>query len=129
MIITDTVVALMNRTPDPLAALFRSDTLGARLLRPLINRFVPMGLTWVVVRSGTVRGLHLLIDPQHEKFYWSGTHEPPLQQTIVRILRPGMSFWDIGANIGFFTLLASRCVDDAGHVHAFDPMAQNRARL
>lgn len=129
MVVTDTIVALMNKVPDPVATLFRSETFGARLLRPLVNRLVPRNPTWVVVRSGEARGLHLLIDPQHEKFYWSGTHELVLQQVIARILKPGMTFWDIGANIGFFTLLASRYVGEAGQVHAFEPMDQNRERL
>jgi FkbM family methyltransferase len=32
---------------------------------------------------------------------------------------------DIGANVGFFTLLASRLVGDAGHVFAFEPLPRN----
>jgi FkbM family methyltransferase len=32
-----------------------------------------------------------------------------------------MTFWDVGAHIGEFSLLASRCVGLTGRVHAFEP--------
>ena len=50
------MVALMNLVPGPIAASFRSDALLARVLRPLVNRLVPSGLTWIVVRTGAARG-------------------------------------------------------------------------
>jgi len=37
------------------------------------------------------------------------------------LLSPGSTFLDVGANIGYFTLLASRRVGKAGHVHAIEP--------
>jgi FkbM family methyltransferase len=44
-------------------------------------------------------------------------------------LRPGDVAYDIGANAGFFTLLMSRLVGPSGHVHAFEPLPLNVARL
>ena len=129
MAIADKVTAILNALPGPIAASLRSDALLTRALRPLVNRLVPPRPTWIVIRSGPARGLHLLIDPKTEKYYWTGTHEVAVQQAISSSLKPGMTFWDIGAHIGFLTLLASRCVGDPGHVHAFEPMEQNRARL
>lgn len=41
--------------------------------------------------------------------------------TIAEIVRPGDIFVDIGANVGFFSLLASPLVGDAGRVLAFEP--------
>ena len=129
MTISDGTIAIMNAIPAPIAASFRNGALITRALRPLVNRLLPDRPAWIVVRSGPARGLRLLIEPKTEKFYWSGTHEVAVQQTVWRILRPGMTFWDVGAHIGFFSLLASRRVEDRGLVHAFEPMAQNRARL
>jgi FkbM family methyltransferase len=37
------------------------------------------------------------------------------------LLRPGMTFVDVGANVGFFTLLACSIVGPEGHVVAFEP--------
>ena len=40
---------------------------------------------------------------------------------ISALLRPGDVLLDIGANIGWFTLLASTLVGESGRVHAFEP--------
>lgn len=44
-------------------------------------------------------------------------------------LRPGDVVYDIGANVGFFTLLASRLVGPQGQVYAFEPLPRNLALL
>lgn len=54
-----------------------------------------------------------------------GAYEPSLQQLFVSRLRPGDTFFDVGANHGFFTLLASHLVGESGHVFAFEPMPAN----
>jgi len=40
-------------------------------------------------------------------------------------LRPGMVFVDVGANKGDFTIYAARIVGEQGHVHSFEPDAEN----
>jgi FkbM family methyltransferase len=52
-----------------------------------------------------------------------------VQDAIVRRLKPGATFWDIGAHIGFYSLLASRLVGSTGTVVAFEPEPNNAARL
>jgi FkbM family methyltransferase len=44
-------------------------------------------------------------------------------------LRPGDIFVDVGANIGLFTIIASRYVGARGHVYAFEPCAETHRRL
>lgn len=73
--------------------------------------------------------MSLLIKPTTEKLFWSGLHEVAVQRAMSGLVKPGMTFWDVGANIGFFTILASRLVTDAGRVDAFEPMPENRERL
>ena len=46
-----------------------------------------------------------------------------------RLVRPGSHVLDIGANIGFYTLLLSELIGSEGHVHAFEPDAINFKRL
>jgi len=58
-----------------------------------------------------------------------GEWEPTVSRTIARILRPGDVFVDIGANIGYFSLLASGIVGDRGLVIAFEPLNENVACL
>jgi predicted methyltransferase len=54
--------------------------------------------------------------------YQSGTNEYPVQQVLARYLKTDDVFYDIGANIGFFSLIAARLVGPSGHVYAFEPV-------
>ena len=49
------------------------------------------------------------------------TYEPENSALISKLLRTGDVFLDLGANIGWFTLLASSIVGSGGHVHCFEP--------
>src|SRR5207249_4760314 len=51
----------------------------------------------------------------------SGSFERPLVKEFTRVVRQGMTVVDIGANVGFYTLVASRLVGAAGQVVAFEP--------
>jgi FkbM family methyltransferase len=44
-------------------------------------------------------------------------------------LRPGDVFYDVGANIGAFTLIAARSLAAEGHVYAFEPHPANLVSL
>jgi FkbM family methyltransferase len=50
-----------------------------------------------------------------------GIHEAEVEQWITSELKDGMIFFDIGANIGYYTLLGSRCVGSSGRVVALEP--------
>lgn len=58
-----------------------------------------------------------------------GLFEVETQRLVRARLRPGDVFFDVGANIGVFSLLAASCVGDIGQVHAFEPIAANIAVL
>ena len=45
------------------------------------------------------------------------------------LLQPGMVFVDVGAHVGFFTLLAAREVGTTGKVYSFEPEPQNHSLL
>jgi FkbM family methyltransferase len=54
-----------------------------------------------------------------------GTTEPEVQAALVSLLRPGHVFYDVGANVGFYTVLASKRVGPKGRVYAFEPVPAN----
>lgn len=54
--------------------------------------------------------------------------EPLILQALQR-MRSGECFYDIGANIGLYTILAAKLVGARGTVVAFEPEAGNFARL
>ncbi len=98
-------------------------------IRATINPLLPDGITEITVVAGAGRGRRLLINPRSEKFYWTGMHELVVQDALCEMLRPGLTFWDVGAHIGFFSLIASRILGLTGHVHAFEPVPQNAERF
>ena len=55
----------------------------------------------------------------------SGAYEPHLTAVFERHCRPGMTVVDVGANLGYFSLLASRLVGPAGRVVALEPNSEN----
>jgi FkbM family methyltransferase len=57
------------------------------------------------------------------------TYEPVETAFLARAIRPGMTFVDIGANIGWFALHAAQWVEDAGRVIAFEPRGDLYERL
>ena len=57
--------------------------------------------------------------------YINDEYEPEVVATLRTLLRPGMTFCDVGANMGVITLLAARLVGPTGRVFAFEPMPDN----
>ena len=56
-------------------------------------------------------------------------YEPKATEMLLNSLEPGAVFVDIGANTGYFTVLAALRVDSAGHVFAFEPNPSVRDQL
>src|SRR3954465_2529443 len=52
-----------------------------------------------------------------------------VHRAIARLLRPGDTFVDVGANIGYNALFAARIVGPAGRVVALEPAGDNFAVL
>lgn len=50
-----------------------------------------------------------------------GEYEPQMAATLNNILKPGNTFVDIGANEGYFTVLAAKIVGPAGRIVAVEP--------
>jgi len=50
-----------------------------------------------------------------------GQWEPHVERTLRQILKPGMRVVELGANVGFHTLVMAEAVGAAGHIHAFEP--------
>ncbi len=58
--------------------------------------------------------------------FWLGTYERQKCEAIVRELKPNSIFYDIGANSGYYSLVASR---RCSAVYAFEPMPRNIQRF
>ena len=86
-------------------------------------------------RPGTYRtkdGLKVRLDPElyNNRFvYYWGVWEPDETRVIQTLLREGDVFLDVGANVGFFTLVAAQAVGDRGRVIAIEAVPPTAARL
>jgi len=101
----------------------------SRFIRRGLNRAVPEGFSTITVAAGGLTGARLSLDLQTEKDYWLGTYEVELQSAVADLAKPGMVAFDVGANIGYVTLLLSQAVGVEGEVFAFDALPANLERL
>ncbi len=53
-----------------------------------------------------------------------GTYEEAMGKAIRGLLQPGDRFIDVGANEGYFSVLAAQCVGSGGAVHAVEPQSR-----
>jgi FkbM family methyltransferase len=68
-------------------------------------------------------------DVMSKALFLYGTSEIAETRLFQALLRPGMTLIDVGANIGYYTLLGARAVGPSGSVYAFEPNAGVRSRL
>lgn len=103
------------------SAVKRSSMLGraARLGLKLVprNAVVP-------VLQGELRGMKWIAGSSLHGC-WLGTADSANQRILREFIRPGSVFYDLGANVGYYTLLASRLVAGSGRVFAFEPLPRN----
>lgn len=78
----------------------------------------------VRIRRGPAAGLRMDLR-RASAWYASGDNEIPVQEAIVANLSEGGVFLDVGANVGFFSLVAARVVGPSGTVVAFEPVPEN----
>jgi FkbM family methyltransferase len=115
--------------PSPLKrALYRLGPVTA-VIRAGLNRNAPVGMTMVKVAGGMGQDARLVLDLSSEKEMWLGTYEPELQAAIRKYGRLGMVAYDIGANLGYVSILLALAGGPASQVFAFEPLPANLDRL
>jgi FkbM family methyltransferase len=92
-----------------------------RLVRYPLNLVPPA--TVVPILGGRLLGKRWIIGSGIHRC-WLGFYEREKQKFIARTVRPNSIFYDVGANVGIYSLLASMLVG-AGRVFAFEPVPRN----
>jgi FkbM family methyltransferase len=90
------------------------------------------GPAWRRVTAGALAGDELLLPQTGEAWVDAmlrGAYEPVFAAALAETVRPGDVCYDLGAHIGYYSLLMARRAGPAGAVHAFEPYAPNAARL
>jgi len=81
------------------------------------------------IASGLARGLQLQILKETPQSYWMGVHEPHVQEVLRQQIRPGMTIYDCGANIGYLSVMFANLTGCKGRVFAFEPSPESFACL
>lgn len=90
----------------------------------IMNNIYPNGSV-VILRHGPAAGSKWYRYKCHEAWMAMGLYEPHVAELIVDILGPGDVFYDVGANAGYFSLIASKAVGREGKVVIFEPVPFN----
>jgi len=117
--------ALPQRARD---SLYRMGPITSAI-RSLLTSAAPGEIVPVEVATGPLAGMQLKLDLRREKDLWLGTYEPGLLAAINHFATPGLTAFDVGANIGYVSLALAKAVGEAGRIVAFEPLPANLDRL
>jgi FkbM family methyltransferase len=101
-------------------------TLIGKLLRAPL-RLIPRTMV-VPILQGPLRGKKWTVGSSNHGC-WLGSYEYHKQRALQHELKIGDVVYDIGANVGFYSLFASIIVGDTGHVYSFEPFPENLREL
>ncbi|MDY6867721.1 MAG: FkbM family methyltransferase [Chloroflexota bacterium] len=95
--------------------------LGQLLRLPL--RLIPKGMVLPILQ-GRLRGRKWIVGAG-EHGYWLGSYEMRKRLAFEELIPEGAIVYDIGANVGYYTLLSAELVGEEGKVYAFEPLPRN----
>lgn len=98
------------------------NTLLGGLLRFFL-KFIPKNSV-VLILQGRLRGKKW-IKNSGVNGYWLGSYELEQTKNFEKLVKEGDVVFDIGANVGFYSLLAAELVGEKGKVFVFEPLFQN----
>lgn len=119
----------------PLRRIFGSGVGNIRFLKWAFSRIVnTIPAKYIVVKAngyklGMTVGRNRGFDSMASGLMFGRGYEIGTTQTFKKVVKPNMRVVDIGAHIGYYTVLASKLVGDNGKVWAFEPEPRNYSEL
>ena len=98
---------------------------GTYYLYKFFSSIFPINKSSSVKIITTPFGFKIKVDTSKyfgNKIYWRGAHDWNTILALKKIIRPDDVVFDIGANIGEYTLFAASMLSDKGRVWAFEPV-------
>ncbi len=95
--------------------------LGKLIRLPL--RLIPKKMVLPILQ-GRLRGKKWIVG-SGEHGYWLGSYEYQKSLAFEDIIQENTVLYDIGANVGYFSLLAAVLTGSQGQVYAFEPLPRN----
>lgn len=108
-----------------------------------LGRALPFARSLIVRGTAKITGAHRFVaevdgelraevdfaERVSRHLYMFGIIEPAIEAVLRGILQEGNVVFDVGANFGYFSLVAGQCVGKRGVVIAFEPDPRNLVRL
>lgn len=83
-----------------------------------------------IIKINNGASMLLQLDDQVDiGIWWRGPYEELPTKAFKKIVKAGDTVIDVGANIGYYTILASQCVKESGRVFSFEPVSKIYKRL
>lgn len=98
------------------------NSIVGKILRFLL-KFIPAS-SRLFILQGKLKGKKW-IKGSGVNSYWLGIYEAEQQKLFGKTIKQGDVVFDIGAHVGFYSLLASELVGKTGKVFAFEPLQRN----
>ena len=92
-----------------------------------VNTFMEGSVT--PIYQGEAQGMLWKRRKRYINGYWLGDFEPAFQHALASTLHPGMTFFDVGANAGFYSLVAWKKIGPSGKCVSVDPDPDNCAHM
>src|ERR1700744_2136549 len=103
-----------------------NESLVGRALRSPF-RLIPASATMPILQ-GPLRGRRWIVGSATHGC-WLGSYEFETQRAFAGLVRRGDVVYDLGANVGFYSLLGARLAGEEGAVYSFEPLERNLGYL
>ena len=107
--------------------------IGRQFSRSGLTSIIPQSLKQALLQRLSVTEVHgfkLYLPPdERQSHFYLGSYEPEIAELLRSELTPESVFCDIGAHIGYFTMMGATLVKESGTVYAFEPFPDSAAAI
>ena len=119
-------IAVTRLTPKPVKTWIQRSPGLYHAFRKAFSFFVGLDGGTVAIASGPMQGMQLVVGEHVSHAHIGGTYERDTQLAVDRLVSSGYVCYDLGASIGYISLLMAR---KAQVVYAFEPSVHAAAEL
>lgn len=81
------------------------------------------------IQGGPLKNKYIFVDPAIVRAYLLGNYEPAVTHAILNYCRPGWTGMDVGAHLGYFSMLIAQTMSATGRCVVFEPHTGNANRI
>jgi FkbM family methyltransferase len=123
-------VALLRRIPPSVYERLKRAPVVAPLFRRALDvLIVRSGSAPTAIEGGPLKEMTLELDPRTNKDMIVGRFEPEVMAALESLLEPGALAFDVGAHLGYGTLVMAAAAGASGRIWSFEPDPEMFATL